>query len=126
MDVESQLLDIERKLWTNDAVFYKHSLTEDAVLVFAETGPITRAVAIEAIHAENAEGRRWAEVDIGEVRLARLTTAACLLTYTVAARKESERSGMSALASSVYVHRSGAWKLAFHQQTPLKSVTSDG
>ena len=126
MDVESQLLEIERKLWTNDTVFYKHSLTEDAVLVFAETGPITRSEAIEALHAKNAEGQRWAEVDIGQVRVARLTTAACLLTYTVAARKESERSGMSALASSVYVHHSGAWKLAFHQQTPVSRDKGQG
>lgn len=121
MDVESQLLEIERKLWTNDTVFYKHSLTEEAVLVFAETGPITRSEAVEAIHVENAEGRRWTQVDFDHVRIARLTTATCLLTYTVAARRESDRSAMSALASSVYVHHSGAWKLAFHQQTPITS-----
>ena len=127
MDTEQQLLDIERKLWTNDAVFYKHSLTEDAVLVFAETGPITRATAIDAIHAENAEGRRWADVRFEQVRVVKLTTAASLLTYTVAARREHDESATSALASSVYVHHAGVWKLAFHQQTPLRTetVTSD-
>ena len=29
------LLNIERKLWTNDAVFYMDNLTEDCVLVFS-------------------------------------------------------------------------------------------
>ena len=125
MDPQEELLDIERKLWTNNAIFYKHNLMEDAVLVFPETGPISRAAAVEAIHAENAEGRRWAEVDFQRVQMVKLTGAARLLTYTVVARWEHEASPISALASSVYVHHSGAWKLAFHQQTPLKLVTRD-
>jgi hypothetical protein len=40
MGLEKQLTDIERKLWTNDAAFYKNSLVEDALLIFPETGPI--------------------------------------------------------------------------------------
>lgn len=126
MDIQNDLLDIERKLWTNNAVIYKHSLTEDAVLVFAETGPITRGDAVEAIHAENAEGRRWEEVEIQDVQVARLTEAARLLTYSVAARREREQSVMKAFASSVYVHHSGAWKLAFHQQTSVQRQARSG
>ena len=37
MDLEHELLAIERPLWTNDAAIYESSLVEDAVLVFAET-----------------------------------------------------------------------------------------
>src|SRR5690242_18837682 len=120
MDVQNDLLDIERKLWTSNAVITKHTLMEDAVLVFAETGPITREAAVEAIHAENMEGRRWEEVEFKDVKVARLTQAARLLTYSVAARREREQSVLNAFASSVYVHHSGAWKLAFHQQTPIQ------
>jgi hypothetical protein len=121
MDTEEQLLDIERKLWTDGAVFYKHNLTEDAVLVFAETGPMTRAEAVEAVRGV---GGRWTEVRFDRARVVRLTTAASLLTYAVAARREHEPSGISALASSVYVHHNGVWKLAFHQQTPLQGKTA--
>jgi hypothetical protein len=119
MKLEEQLTDIERKLWTNDAVIYKANLIEEALLVFPETGPITRAVAIDAILAENAEGRRWAEVKFDEVRTLRLAENAALLNYKVTARWEHEDSAISALASSVYVTRDQVWKLAFHQQSPI-------
>jgi hypothetical protein len=118
MDVQETLLAIERKLWTNNAAIYKHSVTEDAVLVFAETGPIRRDDAVEAIHAENEGGRKWQDVEFSNVQVVRLTEAARLLTYSVTARRESDPASLSALASSVYVHHSGNWKLAFHQQTP--------
>jgi hypothetical protein len=119
MDLAKQLLDIERKLWTNDAALYKDNLIEESLLVFAETGVISRDVAVEAIRTEIAEGRRWAEVDFNDVRIMRLAEDVALLTYRVASRWEHEASKTMALASSVYVNRGGAWKLGFHQQTPV-------
>jgi hypothetical protein len=38
MELERQLLDIERRLWTNDAAFYHDNLVENALLIFPETG----------------------------------------------------------------------------------------
>jgi hypothetical protein len=113
------LLNIERKLWTNDAVFYRDHLTKDCLLVFPETGVISRDVAVDAIHKENEEGRRWAEVQFDEVRSLRLGEGVALLTYRAIARWEHEKSAITALASSLYVKRDGVWKLAFHQQTPI-------
>jgi hypothetical protein len=49
MEVQDQLVAIERRLWTNDAAFYEAHLTDDALLIFAETGAITRDVAVSAI-----------------------------------------------------------------------------
>lgn len=120
MEIEKELLEIERKLWTNDPVFYKSNLTEDSLLVFPETGVIGRDIAVDAVSKENAEGRRWAEVQFDKVRSLRLTDDAHLLSYSVAARWEHEESWNLALASSVYVKREGLWKLAFHQQTPIQ------
>jgi hypothetical protein len=119
MKLEEQLTGIERNLWTNDAVVYEANLIEEALLVFPETGPITRAVAIDAILTENTAGRRWAEVKFDEVRALRLAEDAALLNYKVTARWEHEESAISALASSVYVKRGQVWKLAFHQQSPI-------
>jgi hypothetical protein len=118
MELEKQLLDIERKLWTNDAVFYTNTLIDESLLVFPETGVMTKSAAVEAIWAENAQGQRWAEVQFDAVRSVRLAEAVALLTYTVAARWEHEASKRSTLASSVYSKRDSVWKLAFHQQTP--------
>ena len=119
MSLEKQLLDVEKRLWRNDAELYHDSLIDAALLVFPETGVITREVAVEAILAENAEGRRWAEVNFEGIHSVELTEDVALLTYRVAARWEHEESEYPALASSVYVKREGAWKLAFHQQSPL-------
>lgn len=115
-----QLIDIERKLWTNNAVFYKDNLTEDCLLVFAETGVISRDVAVDAIRKENEEGRRWAEVDLDKIHRVSFAVNVALLNYRVKARWEHEELPITALASSLYVNREGKWKLAFHQQSPIK------
>jgi hypothetical protein len=119
MSLEQQLLDVENRLWKNDAELYHDNLITEALLVFPETGIITRDVAVDAILTENAEGRRWAEVDFEGVRSVRLAEDVALLTYRVTARWEHDESAYLALASSIYVKRDGAWKLAFHQQSPL-------
>jgi hypothetical protein len=119
MSLETQLLEVEKRLWRNDAELYHDHLTDEALLVFPETGVITRDVAVDAIRVENAEGRRWAEVDFEGVHSVRLTDEVALLTYRVTARWQHEASNYSALASSVYIKRDGAWKLGFHQQSPL-------
>jgi hypothetical protein len=119
MELAQPLLDIERKLWTNDAAFYHSHLIDESLLVFPETGVITRSVAVDAMVAEHARGRRWAEVPFDDVRSLWLTDEAALVTDKVAARWAHEEAKNVALASSVYVKRDGAWKLACHQQTPL-------
>ena len=119
MNVEKHLLDTERKLWTNDAAFYENNLVEEAVLVFPETGAITRAVAVNAILAENAEGRRWAEVEFHDVQSLHISADAHLLIYRAAARWEHEMYKNSTLCSSLYVRRDATWKLAFHQQSRI-------
>lgn len=119
MNLEKQLLDVEKQLWRNDAELYQHHLIPEAMLVFPETGVITRDVAIKAIRAENAEGRRWGDVRFDGVRRVRLADDVALLTYKVIARWQHEESEYPALATSAYVKREGAWKLAFHHQSPL-------
>lgn len=121
-----ELLAIERRLWTNDARFYRAALLPEAILVFAETGVIGRDVAVAEIERENAEGRRWAEVEFSDVRRLMPADEVTLLTYRVAARWAQETSSVTALASSLYVRRDGAWKLAFHQQTQLGAVDRPG
>jgi hypothetical protein len=123
MELQEHLLRTERELWTNNALLYQDTLVPEALLVFPETGVITRDVAVEAIRQENAEGRRWAEVHMQQVRTLSLSDDAVLLTYRVAARWQHEQAPIEALASSAYVRRDGRWKLAFHQQTPLNAAS---
>ena len=121
MTLEQQLVAMERKLWKNDAVLYEENLVPEALLVFAETGVITRDVAVDAIRTEKAEGRRWAEVKFDDVRTLPLGTDAALLTYKATARWEGKTSQMVALCTSADALRNNAWKLALHQQTALNT-----
>jgi hypothetical protein len=124
MGIENHLIDIERKLWTNDAVCYRDSLVEEALLLFPETGVINRDAAVDAILNENAEGKKWAEVEFREIQSLRLTDDVALLIYKAVARWQHEPSKNSALASSIYVRRAGVWKLAFHQQTAIQGAVT--
>jgi hypothetical protein len=83
MQLQDQLLAIERRRWTNDAAFYESNLAEEALLVFAETGVITRDVAVAEIRKENAEGRRWEHVEFDDIRYLRMAADVALITYQV-------------------------------------------
>jgi hypothetical protein len=100
MDLEHELLPIERPHWTNDAAIYESSLVEDAVLVFAETGVIRREPALAAIRRENADGRRWAEVQFDDVLTLRLAQDAALLTYRATARWANPSSRIACLRAA--------------------------
>ncbi len=113
------ILAIERRMWANDPDFYERTLLPDAVLVFAETGAIARDTAVAAIRRENAENRRWADVQWSDLVSRSLTPEVVLISYRVVARWSNETSNVVALASSVYVRRDDEWRLALHQQTPV-------
>lgn len=121
MSLDEELLAIERGLWTNDPELYRASLLPDAMLVFPETGPIGRDFAVEAIRAEVAENRKWAEVRFEDVSARELTSDVSVLVYKAFARWNHEERGSWSLASSVYVRSNGTWKLAHHQQGPVPS-----
>jgi hypothetical protein len=119
MELQDQLVAIERRLWTNDAKVYESHLGDEALLAFPETGVITKRTALEAIRRENEEGRYWADVQFNDVRVLRIGADAALLTYRVSARWAHEISSTTALATSTYVRSADGWKLAFHRQSRL-------
>jgi len=109
-----RLVDLERGFWTGDGDFYRGNLTDDAVMVFPDpVGVLDRRSIVESISAAS----RWNNVEIGAPACVRVADGAALLTYRATAGREGQPP-YEALASSLYVERGGAWRLAFHQQTP--------
>jgi hypothetical protein len=49
MSLKDSLVAIERRLWKNDAALYRDNLHDDALLLFPETGPISRDTAVDAM-----------------------------------------------------------------------------
>jgi hypothetical protein len=62
----TDLFEIERSLWNNDPVLYHDTLHSDALLLFRETGVITRDVAVAAIRELNRLNHYWAEVEFAD------------------------------------------------------------
>jgi hypothetical protein len=114
----SALCEMEKFLWTNDPRIYHDSLRDDALLLFQETGVITRETAVAAIREENRDNRRWAEVSFSDPRVLCPTDDTRVLIYKATARWNYEQKPISVLCSSTYALCSGEWKLVFHQQTP--------
>jgi hypothetical protein len=115
------LFEIERSLWTNDPMVYHNSLRHDALLLFQETGVITRDIAVAAIRDENREKRRWDDVKFGDQRILSPTQDTRVLIYKATARWNYGENPITVLCSSVYALGPDQWKLVFHQQTPLSA-----
>jgi hypothetical protein len=115
----TDLYEIERSLWTNDPKVYHESLRHDALLLFQETGVITRDTAVAAIGDENRKNQHWAEVGFSEQRVLSPTHDTRVLIYKATARWNYEQDPITVLCSSIYALHSGEWKLVCHQQTPM-------
>jgi hypothetical protein len=115
--MHSDLIDLEKKFWTNDPQFYEANYTADAVLIFPGVGKLERATAVAAIRDENRRGHRWAEVAFDDIATVELTPEVVLLTYSARARWNYQDTASTVLCSTVYLRNDGQWHVALHQQT---------
>lgn len=119
MTLAQELLTIEEGFWTAaDRVHYfGEHMAGDAVMVFPEpTGILDEAAIIETLEDASA----WSEVRIEDVDLVHLRETGAVLAYRAEARRD-DGDPYSVYAASVYVlQEDGVWRLAFHQQTPIR------
>ena len=114
MNIAGDLIALEEQFWKGDADFYRQRLTAEALMVFPDpVGVLGKEETVASI----SQAPRWRDVEFTEVRAVMLATDAALLVYRATARR-AEHATYVTRASSVYVRQDGAWKLAFHQQTP--------
>lgn len=117
MHLEDHLFSIEEKFWTGSADYYRYYLAPAAIMVFPE--PVGVMVKDE-IESSIERAARWSQVALEEHRVLELDEHAALITYKATAKRASGGRPYVARASSAYVRDGAAWKLAFHQQTPLR------
>ena len=115
-EIERQLIELERRFWTAGVEFYETHLATDCVMLFPGAGVLSREAAIAGVAGG---GPRWRDIEMKDVRVVVLHDAAAILAYAAVARKDGSQAPYSALVGSVYASQDGAWKLAFHQQSPL-------
>ena len=118
-ELHKTLVSLEDQAWRalsqgTGADFYRQNLTPDAVMVFP-FGVLDQDAAIAAI----AAAPPWTTYAIADTRVTALTDDSAILTY----RARAQRAGQEPYAarmSTAFVRHEGAWKTAFHQQTPFE------
>jgi hypothetical protein len=111
---QNEILEIERQFWTEGPKVYHAHADETCTVVFAQMAQTMKRDAIAA----TAEAGRWRDVSLVSKEFRELSRDAVLFVYECKATRKDGASHY-AYASSVYVKRSGGWKLAFHQQTEI-------
>jgi hypothetical protein len=114
--LEDHLFSLEEKFWTQGAEYYRRNLAPAAVMVFPDPAGVQVK---DDVASSLGPVPRWSRVALEEHRLLELSGSAALVTYKATARRPDGGEPYVARASSAYVRDGGAWKLAFHQQTPL-------
>lgn len=113
--VNSQdLLQLEKGFWTEDDQYYRAHVDDACLLAFSEMAGVHSNQDIADMRGPS----NWKNVDLREKGSVELSDEAVLITYEVSAQRKSGQP-YRAVVTSGYVKREGAWKMAFHQQTPL-------
>lgn len=116
MSLQNDLLALERKFWSGDADFYRQNLDDECLTAFPKMAGVQMKEDVAGMVAKDPS-QRWQDLRIDEKGFVEPTKDVAILSYEARARRGGEN--YKALVSSGYVRRNGAWKLAFHQQTPL-------
>lgn len=114
MALKDDLLSIERELWKGEADAYRQNLDDDCLVAFTEMAGVSTR---EDIAGMVEGGPRWRDVELEVEGFLHLTEEVAILCYRASAVRGEDR--YRALVSSGYVRRGDAWKMMFHQQTPL-------
>ena len=119
MDPYDELIVLETDGWralSEDGAaaqaFYGRVLDETVVMLLPGGLRLTDRAAI----LESMGGAPWASFALEDPQVVRLGEDGALVVYGVVAGRDGAE--YSALVSSAYVRRDGAWRLVLHQQTP--------
>lgn len=115
--LEQELVELEREGWEalaagRGAEYYREHLADNALMAFP-FGVMSRDAAIDAM----AAAPPWSTFSIDDAQVVALTDDSGVVVYRATAQRAGQQP-YSAVISSTFVRRDGAWKLAFHQQTP--------
>jgi hypothetical protein len=112
VSVKDDLYELERALAAGDGDTYRRNLTDEAVVVVPGQ-TMDKDQTADAMDASAG----WDDFSFDDERFAEIADGAALLSYRFRGRRGDFT--YTAQMGSVYVRRDAAWKLAFHQQTPV-------
>ncbi|QBI52242.1 nuclear transport factor 2 family protein [Streptomonospora litoralis] len=115
-----ELLELEHQGWRSlcdgtGSDFYGSIMTEDGVMVLAHGQVFDRPTVIASLQ----DAPPWSGYEISGERVVGLGEDSAALVYRARADRGGPGTEFTALMSSAYVRRGGAWRLAVYQQTPV-------
>ncbi|MBB5077432.1 nuclear transport factor 2 family protein [Nonomuraea endophytica] len=120
MSVEKELRELEEQGWAAISVgnggFYRELVTDRTICVEPD-GLQTGAELAADIEANKSP---FDDYTLEDVKVLELTGDAALITYRATVRLKEAGFSFQLYMTSVYERVGNAWKLAFHQQTPVK------
>lgn len=114
-NLKDELVSIEQALWTGGPDTYRQHLDDDCLIAFTQMAGVSSR---EDIARTLDGGERWRDLEMEVVGVLQPAPDVAILTYRASAVRGTTET-YHALVSSAYVKRDGAWRLAFHQQTPI-------
>ena len=119
MTIKHDLLALEKQFWTGDDSFYREHLDDKCLVAFTEMAGLMSKEDIAGMIKKDPQ--RWSDLKLEEKGFVQPADGVALLSYRASARR-GNGDPYNAVVTSGYVKRNGAWKMAFHQQTPLETV----
>ncbi|WP_336213797.1 nuclear transport factor 2 family protein [Nonomuraea sp. LPB2021202275-12-8] len=120
MSIEHELRELEEKGWAAISVgngdFYRELVTDRTVCVEPD-GLQTGAELAADIDANKSP---FDDYTLEDVKVLPLGAESALITYRATVRLNAADFSFQLYMTSVYERAGNAWKLLFHQQTPVK------
>jgi hypothetical protein len=118
MALEDDLYRIEEGFWLSGKEHFLAHLDERCMLVFPQAGQMHGVLGREDIAATESAPNRWRDLRISNRQFLEIAEGVAAISYRAdVVRTDGEP--YSALVSSVYAGRAGAWKLVLHQHSPV-------
>ena len=116
MDIDKDLLELEKGFWTGGPDHYRKHLDETCLVVFSEMAGVMGREEIASMVGKTI----WKDLKVEPKAMVRPTPDTAVIAYHASATRENGEA-YSANVGSGYVKRDGEWKMAFHHQTPAKT-----
>ncbi|RWM26947.1 hypothetical protein [Mesorhizobium sp.] len=116
---KKELLDLEKGFWTGDSAYFAAHADVECLVAFPE---MAKAMPNADLAKTATKPNRWRDLDIKLKGMVEPGSDIVMLTYEAHATRESGES-YAALVSTGYVHRADGWKMMFHAQTPIETLT---
>ena len=120
MTLEDELFDVEQGFWLCGEDHFLEHLDHECLLAFPQMGEMHGVFSRERVAATATSANRWRDLRLSDRHLLRPREDVAIISYRADVTR-ADGQPYSAMVSSAYVQRSGAWKLAFHQHSPLQA-----